>query len=361
MQLPLLWYHLQTASTCTSMRVRRTVTDPTKIRLSDNFLLSDFMGNHSVYTRGLRNLWVDVDGTKLAEGRYLCETLLEPVMGDFGPLSVSYGYVSPGLSKQIVTYQDPNMPSYHRWDKGAAADVCVHAWVRGDAPIHLAHEIDQRFDYSRMITYSESPCICLATQINEGDNPRRAFYENRYSGKKGAKPAFIKKSASAKKRVEEAATLVLEHDWRGEGYPTYHGGGIRQLQHIRVSRYSLASDFLYSTHAVREGIANAPDTQRRRDVFHSAGAVYDALLEQLDVPRLSIVRGFESFRFNDYPLFSWKDHFAIDFIPPSYLSTELVAQAAMALTDKVVSFGIDNTAGVVRIIGKSVYEDPAQA
>ncbi len=336
------------------MRIRtksKSMVDPTATRLSEHFLLSDFLGNHSVYARGFPNLWEDPDGSKLREGQHLCDTLLEPIMADYGPLSVSYGYISPALSKKIVTYQDPNAPSYHRWDKGAAADIRVHAWVEETAPIYLAHEIDQRYGYSRMITYSESPFICIASQVSEGVSHRRAFYENRYCGKKGAKPLYIRKSASAATRKKEAEALVLEHPWEGMGYPTYHGGGIRQFHHTQVSRYSVVSDFLYSTKAVCEGIANAPNTKKLWDSFSAAGRLYDVLLERLDIPRLSIVRGFESFRFNDYPLFSWRNHFAIDCIPPSYIKPDDVAQVALEMSDDVVSVGVDNTTRRVRIIG----------
>jgi hypothetical protein len=335
------------------MRGRKTITDPTKVRLSDHFLLSDFIGCHSVYTKGLKNEWIDPDGSKLLEGSYLCETLLEPLLETYGPLSVSYGYISPDLSRKIVTYQDPNIPSYHRWDKGAAADVCVHAWVKSTAPILLAHAIDASLPYSRMITYSESPFICLATQISEEDEPRKAFYENRYTGKKGAKPEFIKKSPNLTKRAMDGEAITLEHDWRGAGYPTYHGGGIRQLQHRRVSKYSMASDFLYSSYAIREGVPNAPDLERYATSFRRAGKTYDALLRKLDVPRLSIVRAFESFRFNDYPLFSWKDHFAIDFKPPRYLSASDIADAAIGLP-YVVSVSVSNVDGVARVIGRPI-------
>lgn len=333
-------------------RVRsRPPIDPTTVRLSDHFLLSDFMGCHSVFTKGHRNLFIDPDGTKLAEGKYLCETLLEPILDAFGPLSISYGYISPELSQQVVTYQDPNMPSYHRWDKGAAADICVHAWVEGDPPIKLAHDIDEHWGYSRMITYSESPFICVATQINEGDKHRKAFYENRYTGKKGAKPLYIKKSATAAGRKAQGAEIPSSLDWEGAGYPTYHGGGIRQFQHRHVSRFAVVSDFLYSTHGIREGIANVPNLADSMGIFQEAGEFYDRLLEILDVPRISIVRAFESFRFNDYPLFSWKDHFAIDFIPPSYITPTQLAEAAWS-TGFLQSVGGAHDSRIVRAIGR---------
>lgn len=329
--------------------------DPTSVRLSEHFLLSDFMGCNSVYTKGYKNLFEDPTGGKLKEARHLCETLLEPLLAEHGPMSISYGYISPALSKLIVSYQDPTKPSYHRWDKGAAADICIHSRLRKVAPANLAHEIDAEFGYSRMITYSESPFICVATQLDEGDTPRRAFYENRYMGVKGGKPLYVKKSATVVGRSREADGLHLTHDWRGAGYPTYHGGGIKQLQHYQTSAYSVASDFLYSTHAIRKGVPNAPDMRRSADVFQRAGAAYDALLKKLDVPRLSIVRGFESFRFNDYPLFSWADTFAIDFKTPTYMTADEAADGAiLLLSEHFSSVSVCNTTGNLRVIG--VYD-----
>ena len=300
----------------------------------------------------LSNLWIDPHGDKLVEGAFLAESLLEPIMDTYGPLSISYGYLSPDMSKKTVTYQDPNIPSYHRWDKGAAADICVHAWVDKSAPIFLAHEVDRQFNYSRMITYSESPYICVATQTNEGAKPRKAFYENRYEGGKGQKPLYIKKSNNPAARQAEAKKIKLPDGWEGEGYPTYHGGGKRQMHHVRVSRFSMVSDFLYSTKALSEGIANAPNLVKFGDAFFAAGEFYDQLLYALDVPKLSIVRGFESFRFNDYPLFSWKEHFAIDFKPPCNLKPDDLYEAAKAQ----IGFALDavemsKDRGTVRAIG----------
>ncbi len=330
--------------------------DPTKVRLSPHFLLSDFIGCHSVYTKGLKNLFTEGVGDKLKEARHLCESLLEPLLAEYGPMSISYGYISPELSKAIVTYQDPTKPSYHRWDKGAAADIVIHSQVKKRAPVLIAHDIDEKYDYSRMITYSESPFICVATQLEEGDEPRKAFYENRFTGARGAKPLFVKKSATAAGRLKQKQALQLEHDWEGAGYPTYHGGGVKQFQHYRTSRYSVASDFLYSTHAIREGIANAPDMRRVGQIFNDAGLAYDALLKALDVPRLNIVRGFESFRFNDYPLFSWKDPFAIDFKAPEYLTANDVADVAMKLMGTHFSaVSVSNESDTVRVVGVS-YE-----
>lgn len=334
------------------MRVTRTrTTDPTRVRLSKHILLSDLMGCHSVYAKGLPNVFIDPTGGKLAEARHLCETLIEPIIEQYGPVSFSYGYISPELSRQVVSYQDPDLPSYHRWDKGAAVDVCVHSWVRKDAPIFLAHDIAESLGFSRMITYSESPYICLATQLSEGDRYRRAFYENRYEGSPRAKPLYIQKPSNPALLPKSRESVKLKADWRGAGHPTYHGKGIRQFHHIRVGKYCMMSDFLYSTHAVSRGVANAPTPAKFMDVFKEAGAMYDYLLRELDVARLSIVRGFESFRFNDYPLFSWNDHFAFEVVPPEGTTALEVADAALS---SGMASAVSTAKGedIVRIIGK---------
>lgn len=324
---------------------------PSLVRLSDHFLLSDFMGCNSVYVKGYKNCFQDPDGSKFLEGKHLCETLLEPILADFGPLSVSYGYISPALSEQIVTYQDPKMPSYHRWDKGAAADICVHAWVKHSPPVLLAHKIDENYAYSRLITYSESPFLCVSTQISEENRPRKAFYENRFQGKSKIKPLFIKKSANAAKRVAEGQNLRLEHDWRGAGYPTYHGGGTRQWHHRRASKYSLISDYLYSDYAVATGVPNIPSSKISKELFAQAGELYDFLLKELGVPRISIVRGFESFRFNDYPAFSWEQNFALQLTPPEYLEVDALIEAAKA-SGLVAAVGRDNRTKHVTVLGR---------
>lgn len=315
--------------------------DPTTVRLSDHFLLSDFMGSHSIYTKGLKNVFFDPSGELLLEGKYLCETLLEPILAHFGPISISYGYISPDVSVATVGYQDPTKPSYHRWDKGAAVDIQVHDWTdQGIAPIVIAHEIDKHFPYSRMITYSESPYICVATQRSEGNRPRRAFYENRYCGIPGAKPQFIRKSAKASVRAAE--NLTLPYGWVGAGYPTYHGGGKMQLQHNLVSKYTVITDFLYSTHAITNGIANAPKgTQLPILRMYDAGSVYDKLLEALDIPRMSIVRAYEVQPEDPDSIFSWENGFAIECIPPRYISVDDVAKAASTL-DRVSAVSVSN-------------------
>jgi hypothetical protein len=290
--------------------------DPTKVRLSEHFLLSDFLGNHTVYSRGLPNLLAHDDPDlplKMANAKALCRHFLEPMLAQGGPLSVSYGYISPAMSEAIVHYQDPRKPSHHRWDLGAACDFVLHEWVSGaacgnpnddtvaSAPVALAHEIvASGYPFSRLITYAESPYLCIAVAANEiaSNQPRHAFYENRYVP--GQKPDYrTYSSASSKQRAAERLRQEgLPHGWRGQGFPSSHGGGRRQFHHIRVSAYSMLSDWLFNLHSVANGAKNIPAVNRQAlmDTFYRVGELYDRLVQAQvggrEVMRCSIVSGF---------------------------------------------------------------------
>lgn len=306
---------------------------PTEIRLSEHFLLSDLMGCHSVYAKGFRNVFASaglIQSAKMAEGKTLARKLLEPLL-ERSRLSVTYGYISPELSRKIVKYQDPDKPSYHRWDAGAACDVVLHQYVNaGIPPIYAACWVDDHLPVSRTITYSESPAICVSTRMTEVDknNPRRALYENRYVGDR--KPQYIRYSDNEKARLEQKANIELKHDWRGEGHPTYHGGGIKQAQHYRTSKYTLLSDFLMSEEAMREGYANMPPSLTSRGLvrFRRAGAVIDTLLQETKARRLSIVQAYQSEDWKGDAPSNWKDGAYLVLVPPVGLEPDTLAHEA---------------------------------
>jgi len=330
------------------------VIDPLH-RLSPHFLVSDFLGCHSVYSQGLKN---SLEGSKsevnlrLANAEALCNELLEPVLEKYGPLSIGYGYISPEVSRRLVRYQDPNKPSHHRWDLGAAADICVHNWVQAQvsytdealassdvctSPIALAHVIDQAgMPYSRIITYSESPFFCVAVSAAElaQDRPRKAFYENRYEGKPKAKPDYRTYSSDDTRRREFGRLIEygLPAPWQGTGYPTYHGGGREQYHHQRVSCYTMLSDWLLDLQSIANGHKNVPslNLDSVQDAIGAAGMLYDRIIDELTIPRMSILSGYVSHHSPEFnPNNDWREgRISFKVMPPDGEDQDFVVQAA---------------------------------
>lgn len=298
-------------------RNSRKPLDPTKVRVSKYFMLSDFMGCDSVYRRGLCNRIYHSDIDKVTEGVRLAQ-FLDRIEYQLGIVSISYGYISPALSKSVVTYQDPNKPSFHRWDLGAACDLRVmsHNWNE-TPPLETASNIADLIDdadFSRMITYSESPQICFATSTKVEQNNRR-IHEYRYTGTPKAKPEWYKWQG----KEDELRTLIQSPNisrelgnWTGSGYPTYHGGGRRQYQHVQLSQHVVLSDLLYSRDYVHIGIPNRPLDNLEQ--FVRAAEFMERLYQE--VPnRVSIVGGYEAKSDRSRSERSYERGFYLELIP----------------------------------------------
>jgi hypothetical protein len=103
----------------------------------------------------------------------------------------------------------------------------------------------------------------------------------------------------------------LEHDWRGGGFPSYHGGGIQQYQHIRVSKYTMLIDWLFSLTSISNGAKNIPPMLNEPflDAVAACGLTLDRALDALGRPRLSILSAFLCRSHPDFdPENDWRDH-----------------------------------------------------
>jgi hypothetical protein len=297
-----------------------TDPDPTRIAARD-VLLSDFLGNDSVYRFGYANPFnPDLGGTFFRLVDMLGDIRSGLVPGGRDgydtdrmynkEFSISYGFICPELSEKIVRWKNPRNPSYHRWDDGAAFDINFHSWTFGPyyvapdldtgpdnwailSPLGIATNINQGFingDFDegldRMITYSESPYICLA----RNQHPKAKWYENRFTGERGVKPLFLTHTGRARPTVPDNMA-----DWRGGGWPSYHGSGRRQYHHIRTSMYTVMSDWLYDAIRVHNGMANKLPVSTTRhdwivDCAIQAGACFDHL-QALANGHVSIIAG----------------------------------------------------------------------
>jgi hypothetical protein len=292
--------------------------DPTTIRLSKSLLLSDAMGCTSVYRDGIPNRFSESSEDQLLEGSRLAD-FLEVQAEDIGPFGVCYGYISPELSRKIVKYQNPDKPSYHRWDFGAAMDVCYYMFVEQYAPIQFAIGlIQEQQRFSRVITYSESEWVCVGTRRSESDKPRLALYENRYVGTK--KPKYVRYSDNLETRIaqlHDALDALRNYDWRGRGWPSYHGGGLRQFEHYRVSRFTHVIDYLYDKNLVHKGVKNTPPLlnkekfERWLEIAKMAGNVVDAATHHSGLNRPSITKAYNM----HVPAQNWSKRFTLQLVP----------------------------------------------
>lgn len=308
------------------MAFKKTIIDPTTVRLSESLLLSDFMGCTSVYRDGLANPIYRQDRKKIDEGRCLAG-YLEQLQDVNGPLSVIYGYISPELSRQIVKYQDPDIPSYHRWDLGAAADVSFNN--HGYAPVLLAHDIDHDFPrYSRMITYAQSPYICIATKRSEGliGDTRRSFYENIYiPGRR--KPLVRNYPRSIGRRsvvIEESKSYINapNYDWTGgTSHPPYHLKGIKGYEHLRNAIRIPLSTLLYDKKRVHNGVHNRPPIgdSKRLHAFNQNIWLASLILTRIQQhigKRMSVISAYKS----GEPKYDYQNGCIFTIIPPESLS-----------------------------------------
>ena len=142
---------------------------PQSIRVGRNFMLSDFLYSEAAATKGVANLPPTFDGMEVESIKKLCEHILDPVVDQFGAISITYGYVSPALQKATVPGSKPSihncLPSGGAY-LGAACDFQHHNTKVSHREILLW--IAANCTYDRLIMYPGSTIVCVAWS----DKPR---------------------------------------------------------------------------------------------------------------------------------------------------------------------------------------------
>jgi hypothetical protein len=204
-----------------------------------------------MFVHGYRNIFADV--SRIQFNGFALAQLVDAIVDVFGVASMTYGFISDEVSRRIVRWKPGHLPSYHRWDDGAAVDLVLHeqlgcrqdqgVWSTGDdwrsSPARQSLDLQERFwdRLDRIITYSESSAICVAIP-DEGSVARQKAYYNLYKGV--TRPLFVK--GVGPKVASTAMSAVQQYGWRGAGYPTYHNNGSRGSHHYRLGKYLLLSD-----------------------------------------------------------------------------------------------------------------------
>ena len=109
----------------------RRLTGWETTRLSKHFILLDFLADHAVYRRSLPlrfdEVW-NVEHECLA--RDLCNELLEPLMADYGPISVADAFWPRKVADRWPNDHRGSRHGKHRWEDGeATTDVALYKQV----------------------------------------------------------------------------------------------------------------------------------------------------------------------------------------------------------------------------------------
>jgi hypothetical protein len=281
-----------------------------QIRLSKHFVLLDFMADHDLYTYG-RPLDRDtiVKPEHIANATRLCQSLLEPMMELYGPISVAGGFW-PGI---VRTTHGHHQQSPHKWldATGAAADVVFHDWVNAErAPIDLLFDLDKTdITYDRAIQYAGSEFVCLNVR---GKNNRAALYENRWDSTSDAfKGKYINHGSTPKDRKSRAGMKrPITENWRRiEGGKVPHTRGRLRAHHIRTGQYFVLLDFCRSSAAISKGMSSVPPIDRVKPQIRYArmfSEVLDPCVKKFG--RVTVLRGLEPkglFSDDNAPMHRW--------------------------------------------------------
>ena len=164
-------------STPSEERAWRTHPRPQNIRVGKYFMLSDFLYSEEAATRGIKNVPPSFDGMEVESIRGLCAAILDPLVDEFGAVSITYGYVSPELHQATYPWM---LKTIHNCQaakkvKGArlcaCADVIVHS--REDDPRSVLHWVKSNCQYDRLILFPCSSIVC----VGWADKPRSEAME----------------------------------------------------------------------------------------------------------------------------------------------------------------------------------------
>lgn len=257
------------------------------VRLSKHFLLLDFLNGHTLYSSRRPLLLEEIPASYIRTGQTLCEELLEPMIAQWGPMSVSNGFIPRDLLGARFTP--------HTWapNDGAAADIVVHDWVnRGKSPIELVKAIiEKELPFERLITYAGSEVMCVSAARTPRN--RGAVYENiRVPAQR--KPTFRAwhRGGVYPAKLTQPGGIEPRLNWRLEkGEVPYHTQGMLRPQHMRVSRYFVALDFFRNEAAIASGTpwVFSPRKPETTTALACMGEVLDDVVMQ--VGRISVTRG----------------------------------------------------------------------
>lgn len=142
----------------------RPRTRPQDVRVGRHFMLSDFLYSETAVERGIANCPSSWSGAEVKGLRGLCSHILDPVVDQFGPVSVTFGFCSLALWKYWYPSQKTPVALHlfrpPQGGIGGAADILIHSTPKD--PRSVFNWIRANCVYDRLIIYPGSAIICVA-------------------------------------------------------------------------------------------------------------------------------------------------------------------------------------------------------
>lgn len=150
-------------SPAAAQRKQRVNLRPQDIQIGKHFVLSDFLYSQTAITQGIPNCPTSLDGPEVAGMRGLAAAILDPVVEEFGPISITFAYCSPELWQHWYGDSGSNNDLHtfrpRKGGVGGAADILIHAL---QDPRPALNWIRDNCVYDRLIIYPNSRILCTA-------------------------------------------------------------------------------------------------------------------------------------------------------------------------------------------------------
>jgi hypothetical protein len=147
----------------------RPKTRPQDVRVGKYFMLSDFLYSEDAILSGIANCPVGWDCFEIDGMKGLCKHILDPVVEEFGAVSITFGYVSPQLWRKW-NGANAELSGLHLFRPpqggiGGAVDILIHSHSEDPRPV--LNWIRDRCVYDRLILYPGSAILCVAWTQNK--------------------------------------------------------------------------------------------------------------------------------------------------------------------------------------------------
>jgi hypothetical protein len=160
---------------------------PQDVQVGKYFVVSDFLYSEDAMLHGIPNVPSSLDGDEVEGMCGLCKHILDPIVDQFGSVSITFGYCSVQLWK--FWYKDGSTNDLHTFRSqrgvlGGAVDITIH---RHPDPRPVMNWVRDNCIYDRVIVYPGSRILCVAWT----SKPRYQCKEWVFGDRLGDRPQYL--------------------------------------------------------------------------------------------------------------------------------------------------------------------------